>query len=222
MKMLSAIGDYFRELADQFGQGWNRFWFTARDPFALGVMRILLGLATFGWLAEQYIATHLPSQKQGRQIEARIRNHLLPSWRDIAVRDLRKADLRARTKVLISEGKPGAAYAVHDSAKRILNWGVTEYEEELGTETSPFAGLKPPTKTQPRSRYLRDSEIKLLWPAWEWPMSAKTGSIWAGIISPCQTRSLPGTHCIPNPKCWKSENPNQNRSGVLSKSKHAA
>src|SRR5262245_61492184 len=28
-------------------EGWNRFWFTPRDPTTLGLMRILTGLVTF-------------------------------------------------------------------------------------------------------------------------------------------------------------------------------
>lgn len=46
---------YFAELATEFGQAWNRFWYTPRDPIALAVLRVLVGVtacyfqATFAW-----------------------------------------------------------------------------------------------------------------------------------------------------------------------------
>ncbi len=35
---------YFRDLFEQTGTAWNRFWFTPRDPLVLCVLRILAGL----------------------------------------------------------------------------------------------------------------------------------------------------------------------------------
>lgn len=45
--MLESVRNYLLELTEGFGAGWNRFWFTRRDPFALGVMRLLTGLVAF-------------------------------------------------------------------------------------------------------------------------------------------------------------------------------
>lgn len=42
--MMGAVIGYFAVLLERFGQGWNRFWFTPRDVFALCVLRILTGL----------------------------------------------------------------------------------------------------------------------------------------------------------------------------------
>jgi hypothetical protein len=44
---------YFRELSEQTGAAWNRFWFTSRDPYTLCVLRILVGL-----LAIFYLVSH--------------------------------------------------------------------------------------------------------------------------------------------------------------------
>ena len=44
MRIVSATGDYFSELARSFGEGWNRFWFTPIDPLPLSVVRVGCGL----------------------------------------------------------------------------------------------------------------------------------------------------------------------------------
>lgn len=42
--MFELIRNYFSELTERFGAGWNRFWFTPSDARTLAVMRILTGL----------------------------------------------------------------------------------------------------------------------------------------------------------------------------------
>ena len=41
--MSKHVVDYFARLADAFGQGWTRFWFTPSDPTILSVIRICVG-----------------------------------------------------------------------------------------------------------------------------------------------------------------------------------
>lgn len=41
---MSAATHYFTELADAFGRGWNRFWFTPADPAPCAALRIAVGL----------------------------------------------------------------------------------------------------------------------------------------------------------------------------------
>jgi len=74
MKLLTA---YFRELATNLRQGWNRFWFTPQDPATLAVVRIAAGAMLFythlvwvmnsdaffgpeSWLSRQTVATTSP------------------------------------------------------------------------------------------------------------------------------------------------------------------
>jgi hypothetical protein len=40
---------YFDELAEEFGGGWNRFWFTPASPAPLGKLRIATGLLTIAY-----------------------------------------------------------------------------------------------------------------------------------------------------------------------------
>ncbi len=42
--MRAAVSSYWNELTDQFGSGWNRFWYTPADPYKLGVIRIATGV----------------------------------------------------------------------------------------------------------------------------------------------------------------------------------
>lgn len=42
--MFRAIRDYFAELCEALGRGWNEFWFTPQAPHVLGLMRVLLGM----------------------------------------------------------------------------------------------------------------------------------------------------------------------------------
>ena len=44
---MGAILDYLNTLCQVFGRGWNRFWFTPSDPFALAPVRIGAGLIAF-------------------------------------------------------------------------------------------------------------------------------------------------------------------------------
>jgi hypothetical protein len=38
------MNSYLRELTESVGGAWNRFWFSARDPYTLCILRILVGL----------------------------------------------------------------------------------------------------------------------------------------------------------------------------------
>jgi hypothetical protein len=42
--MIRLVTDYFARLADAFGQGWTRFWFTPSDPTTLSAIRLCTGL----------------------------------------------------------------------------------------------------------------------------------------------------------------------------------
>jgi hypothetical protein len=44
------IADYFRELVDKTGQGWNRFWYWPSDALPLGILRAVTGLFALYWL----------------------------------------------------------------------------------------------------------------------------------------------------------------------------
>jgi hypothetical protein len=43
---MSSLSAYFDELGNEFGGGWNRFWYTPASPAPLGIVRIAAGLLT--------------------------------------------------------------------------------------------------------------------------------------------------------------------------------
>jgi len=42
--MFAMVREYFGTFVDRFGRGWNRFWYTPSDPYALGLLRLTTGL----------------------------------------------------------------------------------------------------------------------------------------------------------------------------------
>lgn len=116
-------------------------------------------LRTFGTVAEEYIKRDLPRLKRGREIEAVIRNRLLPEWRDKPLVSFRKRDAIRLTDELVDEGHHGAALKLHEVIRRVFSWAAGR--DEL--EASPFASLRPPVGKEPRQRALSHPEIRILW-----------------------------------------------------------
>lgn len=122
---------------------------------------------TFGQIADQYINREVPRLARGHEAESMIRKTLLPAWRRIPLTDLRKRHARELTDAIVGK-TPSAAYRLHETYTRVLNWALSFYDDdELGIETSPFANLKPPVTKMPRNRALTEYEIKSLWQVWD-------------------------------------------------------
>jgi len=51
--MFERFSNYFSEMGDRLGSGWNRFWFTPTDPRPLAWLRIAVGLVAF-WFVASY------------------------------------------------------------------------------------------------------------------------------------------------------------------------
>lgn len=120
----------------------------------------------FGQIADEYIKREVPRLARGHEAESMIRKTLLPAWRRIPVTDLRKRHARELTDAIVGK-TPSAAYRLHETYTRVLNWALEHYDDdELGIEVSPFANLKPPVTKTPRNRALTVSEIRSLWRVW--------------------------------------------------------
>ncbi|MDZ4819056.1 MAG: hypothetical protein SGJ20_08795 [Planctomycetota bacterium] len=52
--MSNACISYSQTLVQEFGRGWNRFWFTPSDGRVLGMIRILTGLSAIWWYLSYY------------------------------------------------------------------------------------------------------------------------------------------------------------------------
>jgi integrase len=118
---------------------------------------------TFGAIAETYIARECPGLARGTEIEALIRNRLIPTWKNRHVRDLCRKDLVALTDKLLDEDKPAAALQLHEVARRVFNWALNRGD----IDATPFANMKPPAQKAERGRALKEHELKALWEIWE-------------------------------------------------------
>ena len=50
----NVLKQYFRDLSTQFGNGWNRFWFTPASAAPLGLIRLVTGLIALFWYLNFY------------------------------------------------------------------------------------------------------------------------------------------------------------------------
>jgi integrase len=133
-----------------------------RDPHGLETTSEEPEAITFGQLTEQYLKREVPRLKRGKEVTSIFHRHLLPAWEERPITELRKRDAIALIDSVLDEGKPGAAFHLHEAIKRIFNWAVDRDELEV----SPFANLKPPVKKTPRNVVLKDDQIRDLWMAW--------------------------------------------------------
>ena len=53
-KVLKVLQNYFSDLSSQFGNGWNRFWFTPASPAPLGLVRLVMGIVAIRWYLSFY------------------------------------------------------------------------------------------------------------------------------------------------------------------------
>lgn len=124
-------------------------------------------IMTFGQIADEYIKREVPRLARGHEAESMIRKTLLPAWRRVPVTELRKRHARELTDAIVGK-TPSAAYRLHETYTRVLNWALSFYDDDdIGIEVSPFANLGPPVKKTPRNRALTKSEIRALWQVWD-------------------------------------------------------
>lgn len=76
--MITGISKYFQELSQAVGLGWNRFWFTPREPWTLAVLRLLVGL-----LATYALITFTPDLVDWFQADGLLTVETVERYRDI-------------------------------------------------------------------------------------------------------------------------------------------
>jgi integrase len=112
---------------------------------------------TFQAVAEDYLQDHCRGLRSKAQIEARLRNDVLPEWADRAVSDIKRADVKElfRRK---SRTAPVAANRTLEVVRNLFNWAL---DEEL-VEYNPAQRIKPNPET-PVERVLSDDELRRVW-----------------------------------------------------------
>jgi integrase len=124
-------------------------------------------LNTFAAMAEDFIASKLPSEKRGKEIELTIRRELLPKWGDLPVTAITESHVRDLVKAKARDYEAMARNLLA-LIRRIFNWAIDQ--RAYGLEHSPCARLKPNKlvgKQTDRTRVLCNLEMRALWRAAE-------------------------------------------------------
>ena len=120
-------------------------------------------IATFGELAERYVEEHAKIHNRSwQQADKLVRNHLLPTWKALAVSDIRRTDVRGIFNGLTAKGNNVLANQVLAAASAIFNWAIREELADL--PANPCSGIRR-NQTSPRNRILSDAELMKFLPA---------------------------------------------------------
>jgi integrase len=117
--------------------------------------------ATFGVVAERFIAEKLSTERRGRDSELQIRNEFIPRWNTRPLTEITRADV----KQVITEVKARAPYmarALLVTVRRLFNWAIDQ--GDYGLEHSPCDHLKVKSligELKSRTRHLSDGEIRV-------------------------------------------------------------
>ena len=121
---------------------------------------------TFAAVAEDFIATKLPTERKGREVERDIRREYLPQWGKRPAAEITSLDARNLVKVVVDRGAPYQAHNLFTTGKRLFAWAIDQ--QVYGLESSPFDRLKPKAiigKKEFRTRILSDDELRAYWRA---------------------------------------------------------
>jgi integrase len=122
---------------------------------------------TFGETAERYIRAECTVLARGGEIEAIIRRHLLPTWGDLQLGELRRRDLTAALDPVIAAGRTQAAHKLREVAIRLANWAVDRGDIEVNYLATASRGRRRAgiLRRTRRARVLVDDEIRAVWVA---------------------------------------------------------
>jgi integrase len=116
--------------------------------------------ATFGALADRYLAEHSRRHKRSHPADERnLRKHVLPRWRGRPFTEIRRADVITLVEGIIAEGKPTLANRVQGLISSIFSFAI-----DAGLrEDNPCSRLKKRGVEKVGRRVLSDDEIFLFW-----------------------------------------------------------
>jgi len=115
---------------------------------------------TFAELAAIYLEKHAKKKKdQGREDERILNKDLLPKWKNIKAKDIRRRDVRAVLDSVIDRGAPIHANRVLALVRKVFNFGISRDIVEF----NPCTAISIPTKPKSRDRILTPEEIRKVW-----------------------------------------------------------
>jgi len=117
-------------------------------------------VGTFAELAQLYLDDHAkPNKRTWREDERSLKKDILPAWGNLVAREIRRRDVAERVQAVVKRGSPIQANRVLALIGKIFSFAV---EREL-VELNPRVGLSFPSKEKPRSRFLDETEIQVMW-----------------------------------------------------------
>lgn len=122
-------------------------------------------LNTFGLVAVAFTVRYAKRHTRSwRQTKGILRKHVIPAWKDRPVDGITRRDVIELLDGIVRAGKPVLANRVLAHVRKLFNWAI----ERGIVGASPAVQIKAPGgKESPRDRDLSDSEIKIIWPAFE-------------------------------------------------------
>jgi integrase len=118
------------------------------------------GPATVATLAATYLAKKRIKSK--RELERRLRVDVLPIIGNVPLSELHRRDAHRVFDPILERNSPSSAKKAHADLRAMIRWAV----ERGDLDHNPIDGLKVPSKSAPRERFLSEDEIAMLWKAW--------------------------------------------------------
>jgi hypothetical protein len=129
---------------------------------------------TFGAIAEIFLKeyVHGRNMRRARHVETRVRNELLPHWKDKPVQSITRDDVEDLIGDIVKRPAPRYAHNVLDDIKMFFGWcvDVVKRDKPYKLATSPCDRIKPAKligEKKVRTRVFDDAELRALWKACE-------------------------------------------------------
>lgn len=111
-------------------------------------------------LCDEYIEKYAKIQKKSwREDERALRVEILPYWRNIKAKDIRKRDVVLLLEAVVKRGSPIMANRFRALIHKVFAFAV---DRDI-IERNPCSGVKPLMSEKPRERALSEGEIRTLW-----------------------------------------------------------
>jgi integrase len=167
-----AIGEYDATSLDEAretAREWLRMIRGGKDPRAeeerARQAELRKQAHTFAAVAEEYFASDkFKKLRTARDIERDLKRLVVSRWKDRALADITRHDVKALIKE-IAVDTPYMAHLTLAYVRSMFNWICAQ---DYGVEVSPCAMIKPKDligSKEPRQRVMTDAEIKELWHA---------------------------------------------------------
>jgi integrase len=126
---------------------------------------------TFGAVAEDFVAEHLPRRRSAKPAEALIRKRLMPAWHDRPMNEISRRDVIAIVKHLASTKGRSAGYKAFAQISKMFSWALNNDRggfEDFDVNPCRSIGITDLIgEATIRTRSLTDSELATVWQAAE-------------------------------------------------------